>query len=710
MRLGGWDMSIGNITVFMVAVAVLSQDAVAQCEPELIGSRAGQVLDIVRVGDLVYAANYHGGLVIYDISDLHNPFVVGELPDCGDPVSVAVSGDYAYLTTSQEGLSFDDPAGLVVADVSNPSTPTLVSFLTLPRRPADLAIVGDYAYIVGDGLPFTVVDISTPDQPIVVGTNADEFWDAGSITMYGQHAFVTDRSSGLVIFDVSDPTASTIISETWVGSSPLDIEISSDGTTVFVGRIEGPVVIIDVNDPLNPTTISTSLPVVQGSLNGIALDGDRLYGFGLRRFGALDISNLAMPTRIGFFLPLPNAFGVEGLFVDDIGVVAGSFGGLRTVDYSDLANPIELGRVEVLDTANDVLIQGDATFVFSQQIGISRWIIVDSSDPTNPQLAGTMNTGRLAIEDDIATLGNTLLDMSDPLSPQPIGQVTGLTPPNDAVIQDGFGYYVVQESVFIADLRVPATAAVIGQLNIARSTTSIAVQEDLLAVGANIVGNPVIGGLTLVNAAEPQSLEVLGTLEFDLPVVDVLFASDILLVVLTRNNSQLATISLVSVLDPTNPAVLGSMSFPRSINRLSLVNGLIAIPAEGFGMDLLDISSPAAPAIVAHVPLPGRFQAVTLKDGLAHIGAGIHGYLIMDLLDCLPQSGCVGDISSSSSMPDGQVGFDDFLALLGLIGPCPGGAPGCTGDIADEFGTTGADGEIGFGDFLALLGLIGPCP
>ncbi len=55
--------------------------------------------------------------------------------------------------------------------------------------------------------------------------------------------------------------------------------------------------------------------------------------------------------------------------------------------------------------------------------------------------------------------------------------------------------------------------------------------------------------------------------------------------------------------------------------------------------------------------------------------------------------------------------FGDFLALLGLVGPCPGGIPGCDGDIADDFGTlNGGDGMVSFGDFLALLGLVGPCP
>ncbi len=73
---------------------------------------------------------------------------------------------------------------------------------------------------------------------------------------------------------------------------------------------------------------------------------------------------------------------------------------------------------------------------------------------------------------------------------------------------------------------------------------------------------------------------------------------------------------------------------------------------------------------------------------------------------------CPGDIADDFGNPggDGMVSFGDFLALLGLIGPCPGGTPGCVGDIADDFGNPGGDGMVSFGDFLALLGLIGPCP
>jgi len=73
---------------------------------------------------------------------------------------------------------------------------------------------------------------------------------------------------------------------------------------------------------------------------------------------------------------------------------------------------------------------------------------------------------------------------------------------------------------------------------------------------------------------------------------------------------------------------------------------------------------------------------------------------------------CPGDIADDFGTlgADGMVGFGDFMAMLDLIGTCPGMTPGCDGDIADGFGTLGDDGVVDFGDFLALLGLVGPCP
>jgi hypothetical protein len=46
---------------------------------------------------------------------------------------------------------------------------------------------------------------------------------------------------------------------------------------------------------------------------------------------------------------------------------------------------------------------------------------------------------------------------------------------------------------------------------------------------------------------------------------------------------------------------------------------------------------------------------------------------------------------------DGEVGIDDFLALLGAWGACPDPCPPCAADF-------NGDCEVGIDDFLVLLG------
>ncbi len=75
-------------------------------------------------------------------------------------------------------------------------------------------------------------------------------------------------------------------------------------------------------------------------------------------------------------------------------------------------------------------------------------------------------------------------------------------------------------------------------------------------------------------------------------------------------------------------------------------------------------------------------------------------------------SACTGDVANDFGFAgaDGQVSFGDFLFALTVLGPCPGGAPGCDFDLADDFGFAGADGQVSYGDFLFALTILGPCP
>ncbi len=135
------------------------------------------------------------------------------------------------------------------------------------------------------------------------------------------------------------------------------------------------------------------------------------------------------------------------------------------------------------------------------------------------------------------------------------------------------------------------------------------------------------------------------------------------------------------------------------------------------GAYVFDVNSGAFLAKLVSSAIPRFFgfgEAVDISGSRVVVGhaEGLpNGWALV--FDVSILTSCTGDIGNEFGFlgPDGMVGFGDFLALLGLVGPCTGGLPICTGDIADDFGTlNGGDGMVSFGDFLALLGLVGPCP
>ncbi len=169
------------------------------------------------------------------------------------------------------------------------------------------------------------------------------------------------------------------------------------------------------------------------------------------------------------------------------------------------------------------------------------------------------------------------------------------------------------------------------------------------------------------------------------------------------------------------------VALPAAINVLEAASGPTAgqvfevISSSGDTAEIaLDLTSTLIQAggmlpLTATLTGSGSFSAtyiIGVQDEPSVLGAAARPPLTLTI-DAAIGALCLGDIADDFGTPggDGMVSFGDFLALLGLIGPCPGGSPGCTGDIADDFGTlNGGDAMVSFGDFLALLGLIGPCP
>ena len=130
--------------------------------PYLLAGRAdlpfNDVFGLDRKDDLVFVANGNGGVQLFDISDVSAPYNVAFIKPNGFARDVKVSGNYAYIAASNEGV--------VAVDIANPNLPVIdvLDTLGIANR---LKIVGDRLYVsnmsgLGRTSQLNVIDISDP--------------------------------------------------------------------------------------------------------------------------------------------------------------------------------------------------------------------------------------------------------------------------------------------------------------------------------------------------------------------------------------------------------------------------------------------------------------------------------------------------------------------------------------------------------------------
>lgn len=147
------------------------------------------------------------GIQVADISDLHNPALVGQSQGSSSSMeSLAASGGYLFSASGY--------AGLQAFDLSNPVSPVLIGQL-------DLDFMFDYAddIEVRDGVAYlsatdsiSIIDVSDPSAPQYLSEGI--FGLSGRyLSVQWPYLFVNYFTTELNVFDASDPQ-----SPLWLGS------------------------------------------------------------------------------------------------------------------------------------------------------------------------------------------------------------------------------------------------------------------------------------------------------------------------------------------------------------------------------------------------------------------------------------------------------------------------------------------------------------
>jgi hypothetical protein len=193
--------------------------------------------NVFVLGDYAYVVGLTGtgtGLIIINVSDVSNPFFVGQFKDddawyhLARFIDVFVSENFAYVGAQGSNYLFGYE-NFEIIDVTNPSNPIYMGAFSPGsfRAYAHLGIfISGHGFLVGHyGL--SIIEISDPTSPALIGTY-DTPGLAQNVLVSGNYAYIADGDTGLEIVDISTPSNPMPAGSYNTPGSAHDIYISGD--------------------------------------------------------------------------------------------------------------------------------------------------------------------------------------------------------------------------------------------------------------------------------------------------------------------------------------------------------------------------------------------------------------------------------------------------------------------------------------------------
>ena len=416
--------------------------------------------DLCFEGPYLYAAHGFDGLRVYDTS-VTPPVAIGSYPYTGYSNAVAADGNYAYLTEYYSGLH--------IIDVSDPSNPVLTAMYDLPDGNRRVDVSRSTVYVTSsEGAK--VIDVSNPTAPVEIGVvpNSTSYIE---IKVTRSLAFLMDPVGMLAIVDIKTPSSPVVIST----SGPYGgqrLTLLGRRAALAAGRVG--VRLVDLSDPAEPMTRGTFESLGYPSQ---LVKGEDYLIMAERGRGILTVDSEDKSCRYRL-QGQHNTAGPRGIAMSGNYVYVANYGspgdnGLGIYDLTDPTAPVEVAWVPSGRGYSVCVDDNRAYYAHSNSL-----MIIDTSDPTNPVVLGSLNLGRttvrgVAVDDDYAYLaaagqGLKVVDISDPTLPVIVGSAA-VGNAFDVAVWNGYAFFAVDYTgpvgMTVADVSDPTAPTLVASFD-----------------------------------------------------------------------------------------------------------------------------------------------------------------------------------------------------------------------------------------------------
>jgi hypothetical protein len=428
-------------------------------------------------------------------------------------------------------------------------------------------------------------------------------------------------SSGLLIFDVSNPLNPQLIGKLLLSNRSWDIHVL--GNYAYMAADWSGLRIIDISNPTNPKEVGYHH--IPGAAYGIYVSGNYAY-IAAERAGLriIDVSNPANPREVGFF-EIPS-WARDIYVLGDYAYMTGIWGGLMVIDVSNPINPKRVGYLDTPYYGNSIYVSGSYAYIADGWFGLR---IIDVSDPTNPREVGYYDTPGFAM--DISISGNyayvadwnsglRIIDISNPINPKEIGCYNTPKITTNVYVLGNYAYVTdYYEGLRIIDISDLTNLREIGYFDTPGYVNGIFVLRNYAYVTSAV-------GLRVIDISNHKNLIKVGS--FD--TLD--FINDIHIL---GNYAYIAAddagLRIIDVSNPTNLREVGYFDTPGHAYGVYILGSYAYVADAGTGLRIIDVSDPTNPREIGYFNTSGATYSVYVLGDYAYIADGTLGLRIIDV-------------------------------------------------------------------------------
>jgi hypothetical protein len=429
----------------------------------------GYLTDLIVYGGYGYASAGVLGVIVFDITNSANPFIVTTVDTPGKARQLCLSYDGTRLFVA------DSKAGLVIINILDPETPFIEGTYddSVINDACSVGAYGDFVYLGDSESGIVILNVSNPSHPDFLGHYAN-LPEVRALEIYNDYLYKLDAKDGLEILALSNPASPAFVKKILIDGTKRDLDIDNDvGMILLKNRL----ITASFTDPENP--------VLKGSLtiDPWGQDVDLVNGLGWVANGVTGVQiiateNLTDPhvlttfntsgyawavsvqdsiiyvadgdgglvalTTSGGDLNLQSTYKTIGraigtsVYEENVYVTSG-YSGLKTLDIISPESATITSMIKTEEYAYDCDAVNETLYVADSYQGFAVFNIEDASDPVymqNIQISGWDNwlaTGIKADRNTVAVYGPQsnpevpdllLYSLTDPWSPSLASEIS----------------------------------------------------------------------------------------------------------------------------------------------------------------------------------------------------------------------------------------------------------------------------------------------